>query len=149
MRYARICSRKDDFRYRHRRLSWKLQQQGYKYQQLMKSFHKFYRSHSDELKTFGTTLMELRSSIWKKVLVEHILLNYIYFNLFLMCAWLCFYFLLLFNVLFVERAFSYFLFVRAYIIVLYSADVGCILYINGYHFIFLAYTSVCSAPELT
>ena len=26
----------------------KLQQQGYKYQQLMKSFHKFYRSHSDE-----------------------------------------------------------------------------------------------------
>ena len=36
-----------------------------------------------------------------------------------MCAWLCFYFLLLFNVLFVARAFSYFLFVRAYIIVLY------------------------------
>ena len=46
-----------------RRLSLKLQQQGYKYQQLMKSFHKFYRSHSDELKKFGTTLMELRSSI--------------------------------------------------------------------------------------
>ena len=33
--YARICSRKDDFIYRHRRLSLKLQQQGYKYQQLM------------------------------------------------------------------------------------------------------------------
>ena len=63
VRYARICSRKDDFIYRHRRLSLKLQQQGYKYQQLMKSFHKFYRSHSDELKKFGTTLMELRSSI--------------------------------------------------------------------------------------
>ena len=63
VRYARICSRKDDFIYRHRRLSLKLQQQGYKYKQLMKSFHKFYRSHSDELKKFGTTLMELRSSI--------------------------------------------------------------------------------------
>ena len=78
VRYARICSRKDDFIYRHRRLSLKLQQQGYKYQQLMKSFHKFYRSHSDELKKFGTTLMELRSSIWKEVLVEYILLNYIW-----------------------------------------------------------------------
>ena len=41
-RYARICSRKDVFIYRHRRLSLKLQQQGFKYQQLMKSFHKFY-----------------------------------------------------------------------------------------------------------
>ena len=36
---------------------------GYRYQQLMKSSHKFYRSHSDELKKFGTTLMQLRSSI--------------------------------------------------------------------------------------
>ena len=77
VRYARICSRKDDFIYRHRLLSLKLQQQCNKYQQLMKSFHKFYRSHSDELKKFGTTLMELRSSIWKEVLVEYILLNYI------------------------------------------------------------------------
>ena len=68
-----------------------------------------------------------------------------YFNLFLMCAWLCFYFLSLFNVLFVAHAFSYFLFVRAYIIVLYSADVGRILYccerdglpvVNPYHFAF-------------
>ena len=66
-----------------------------------------------------------------------------------MCTWLCFYFLSLFNVLFVARAFSYFLFARAYIIVLYSADVGRILYINGYYFIFLAYTNVCSVTELT
>ena len=36
-----------------------------------------------------------------------------------MCAWLCFYFLSLFDVLFVARAFSYFLFARACIIVLY------------------------------
>ena len=74
---------------------------------------------------------------------------YLYFNLFLMYAWLCFYFLSLFNVLFVARAFSYFLFARAYIIVLYSADVGRILYINGSYFIFLAYTNVCSVTELT
>ena len=66
-----------------------------------------------------------------------------------MCAWLCFYFLSLFNVLFVARAFSDFLFARAYIIVLYPADVGRILYINGYYFIFLAYTNVCSVTELT
>ena len=31
----------------------------------------------------------------------------LYFNLFLMCAWLCFYFLSLFTVLFVARAFSW------------------------------------------
>ena len=36
-----------------------------------------------------------------------------------MCAWLCFYFLSLLNVLFVARVFSYFLFPRAFIIVLY------------------------------
>ena len=43
----------------------------------------------------------------------------LYLNLFLMCAWLCFYFLSLFYVLFVARAFSYFLFARACIIVMY------------------------------
>ena len=36
-----------------------------------------------------------------------------------MCAWLCFYLLSLFYVLFVARAFSYFLFARACIIVMY------------------------------
>ena len=36
-----------------------------------------------------------------------------------MCAWLCFYFLSLFDVLFFVRAFSYFLFTHPYIIVLY------------------------------
>ena len=43
----------------------------------------------------------------------------LYLNLFLMCAWLCFYFLSPFYVLFVARAFSYFLFARAFIIVMY------------------------------
>ena len=60
-----------------------------------------------------------------------------------------FIFLSLFYVLFVARAFSYFLFARAYIIVLHSANVGRILYINGYYFIFLAYTNVYSVTELT
>ena len=59
-----------------------------------------------------------------------------------------FYFLSLFNVLFVARAFSYFLFARAYIIV------GCIqLTLDAYFIltvsIFLAYTNVCSVTELT
>ena len=59
------------------------------------------------------------------------------------------YFLSLFYVLFVARAFSYFLFARACIIVMYiQPDVGRILYINGYYFIFLAYTNVCSVTEL-
>ena len=76
----------------------KIQQQGYKYQQLMKSFHKFHRNHSDELKKFGTTLMDpCRAHPFE-----------LYFNLFLMCAWLCFYFLSLFNVLFVARSFLFF-----------------------------------------
>ena len=67
-----------------------------------------------------------------------------------MCAWLCFYFLSLFYVLFVARAFSFF-FVCAclYHCDVYSADVGRILYINGYYFIFLAYTNVCSVTVLT
>ena len=34
-----------------------------------------------------------------------------------MCAWLCFYFLSLFDVLFVARALSYFLFARACMLV--------------------------------
>ena len=53
------------------------------------------------------------------------------------------------TVLFVAHTYiSYFLFARAYIIVSYS-DVGRKLSINGYHFIFLAYTNVCSVTELT
>ena len=116
----------------------------------MKSFHKFYRSHSDELKKFGTTLMELRSSIWKEVFVEHILLNYILTYFWCVRGYVFISFnVFLKNVLFVARAFSYFLFARAYTIVLYSADVGSKLCINGYYFILLAYANVCSVTELT
>ena len=43
-------------------------------------FHKFYRINSDELEKFGTTLKELRPSVWLQVLIEHILLNYIYIS---------------------------------------------------------------------
>ena len=146
VRYARICSRKDDFIYRHRRLSLKLQQQGYKYQQHMKSFHKFYRSHSDELKKFGTTLMELRSSIWKEVLVEYILLNYIW--TYFWCVRGCVSFTVL-CVICCARVFLFFVRACLYHCDVYSADVGRILYINGYYFIFLAYTNVCSVTELT
>ena len=127
VRYARICSRKDDFIYRHRRLSLKLQQQGCKYQQLMKLFHKFYRSHSDELKNVwnnadGTTIFDLKRSPCRVYPFE------LYLNLFLMCAWLCFYFLSLFYVFFVREC--------LYHCDVYSADVGRILYINGYYFYF-------------
>ena len=148
VRYARICSRKDDFIYRHRRLSLKLQQQGYKYQQLMKSFHKFYRSHSDELKKFGTTLMELRSSIWKEVLVEYILLNYIwtYFWCVHGCVFIFFHCFMCYTS---ARVFLFFVRACLYHCDVYLADVGRILYINGYYFIFLAYTNVCSVTELT
>ena len=115
----------------------------------MKSFHKFYSSHSDELKKFGTTLMELRSSIWKEDLVEHILLNYILTYFWCVRGFVFIFFHCLMCYLLRAWAFSYFLLARAYIIVLYSADVGRILYINGYYFIFLAYTNVCSVTELT
>ena len=46
----------------------------------MKSFHKFYRSHSNELEKFEATLSELRSLVRIQVPVEHILLNYIYIS---------------------------------------------------------------------
>ena len=64
--------------------------------------------------------MELRSSIFDlKRSPCRVYPFELYLNLFLMCAWLCFYFLSLFYVLFVARAFSYFLFARACIIVMY------------------------------
>ena len=146
VRYAKVCSRNYDFIYRHRRLSLKLQQQGYKYQQLIKLFHKFYRSYSDELKKFGTTLMQLRSSIWKEVLVEHTNLNYIFISDVCVIVSVIFFRLFLCHLL--RAYFLILLFARVHIIVLYS-DVGRKLSINGYNFIFLAYTNVCSVAVLT
>ena len=90
----------------------------------------------------GTTIFDLKKNPCQAYPFE------LYFNLFLMCVWLCFCFLSLFNVLFFAHAFSYFLFARAYSIVFYS-DVGCKLFINGYYFIFLSYTNVCSVTEVT
>ena len=61
-------------------------------------------------------------------------------------------FLFSFTVLCVNCCVRVFLFfVRAclYHCDVYLADVGRILYINGYYFIFLAYTNVCSVTELT
>ena len=73
----------------------------------------------------------------------------LYLNLFLMCAWLCFYFLSLFCVICCACVFLFFVRACLYHCDVYSADVGLILYINGYYFIFLAYTNVCSVTELT
>ena len=126
VRYARICSRKDDFIYRHRRLSLKLQQQGYKYQQLVKSFHKFYRSLRRVKEVWNnadrTTIFDLKRSPCRVYPFE------LYLNLFLcvFLMWLCFYFLSLFDVLFV---FPFFVRACLYHCVVYSADVGRILYI--------------------
>ena len=139
MRYARICSRKDDCIHRHRRLSLKLQQQGYKYQQLMKSF----RVKEVWNNAYRTTIFDLKRSPCRVYPFE------LYLNLFLMCAWL---FLLSFTVLCViccARVFLFFVRACLYHCDVYLADVGRILYINGYYFIFLAYTNVCSVTELT
>ena len=67
-----------------------------------------------------------------------------------MCTWLCFYFLSLFYVLFVARAFSCFLFARACIIVMYiQLTLDAYFILTVVFFIFLAYTNVCSVTELT
>ena len=47
------------------------------------------------------------------------------------------------------RVFLFFVRACLYHCDVYSADVGRILYINGYYFIFLASTNVCSVTELT
>ena len=47
------------------------------------------------------------------------------------------------------RVFLFFVRACLYHCDVYLADVGRILYINGYYFIFLAYTNVCSVTELT
>ena len=47
------------------------------------------------------------------------------------------------------RVFLFFVRACLYHCVVYLADVGRILYINGYYYIFLAYTNVCSVTELT
>ena len=108
VRYARICSRKDDFIYRHRRLSLKLHE--VVSQILQKSLRRVKEVWNN---ADGTTIFDLKRSPCRVYPFE------LYLNLFLMCAWLCFYFLSLFYVLFVARAFSYFLFARACIIVMY------------------------------
>ena len=109
VRYARIYSKRDDFIYRHRRLSLKLQQQGYKIltthevvsQILQKSLRRVKEVWNN---ADGTTILDFKRSPCRVYMYPFEL----YFNLFLMCVWLCFYFLSLFNVLFVGRAFFYF-----------------------------------------
>ena len=60
-----------------------------------------------------------------------------FLSLFLKCVICC------------ARIFPFFVRACLYHCVVYSADVGRILYINGYYFIFLTCTNVCSVTELT
>ena len=113
----------------------------------MKWFHKFDRSHSDELEKFGTTLMELRYSVWIEVLAKDILLNYMFISD--MCVIVIIYFFFHCLLCYLLRThFLILLFARAYIIVLYS-DVRRKFSIDDYNFIFLVYINVCSVNELT
>ena len=80
-----------------------------------------------------------------------VLRTYPFEFLFLMCAFLCLYFLFFSHCSlgYLLRAhFLILLSARAYSVVLYS-DVGRKLSINGYNFIFLACTNVCSVTVLT
>ena len=60
VRYARVCSNKNDFVARNQRLTSKLEKQGFEKGRLQKSFAKFYRSHFDEIRKYGATMKELR-----------------------------------------------------------------------------------------
>ena len=60
MRYARVCTNKNDFVARNQRLTSKLEKQGFEKGRLQKSFAKFYRSHFDEIRKYGATMKELR-----------------------------------------------------------------------------------------
>ena len=66
----------------------------------------------------------------------------LYFNLFLMCVWLCFYFLSLFNVSFVAHAFSYSIFCSCVLI-----SLCCILMLDA-NFL-LTVPIIFSLPILT
>ena len=59
VRYARICSDKREFKTRNKRLSTKLEKQGFKKKILEKAFVKFYRSHYDEVQKYGVPNTEL------------------------------------------------------------------------------------------
>ena len=67
-----------------------------------------------------------------------------------MCALLFVFFNFSFTVYCVICCAHFFLFVaRACLYIVLYSDVGRKLSINGYNFIFLAYTNVCSVTELT
>ena len=88
----------------------------------------------------GTTIFGLKRSPCQAYPFE------LYFNSDVCVIVFIFFHCLLYYLL--RAHFPILLFACAYIIVLYS-DVGRKLSINGYYFIFLAYTNVCSVTELT
>ena len=59
VRYTRVCSDKSEFKARNRRLSTKLEKQGFRKKILNKTFVKFYRRHYDEVRKYGATIKEL------------------------------------------------------------------------------------------
>ena len=59
VRCARICGDKREFKTRNKRLSTKLEKQGFKKKILEKAFVKFYRSHYDEVRKYGASIKEL------------------------------------------------------------------------------------------
>ena len=60
VRYARICGDKREFKARNKRLSIKLEKQGFKKKILEETFTKFYRSHYDELRKYGSSIKVFR-----------------------------------------------------------------------------------------
>ena len=53
VRFARCCTSVLDFYSKNLQITWKLLTQGYTYQELRKTFRKFFRSYSEPLSKFG------------------------------------------------------------------------------------------------
>ena len=59
IRFARVCSRVDDFNTRNKCLTAKLLNQVYRYHKLRKAFSKFYRRHYELISKFNVGLKSL------------------------------------------------------------------------------------------
>ena len=59
IRFARVCSRVDDFNTRNKCLTAKLLKLGYRYHKLRKAFSKFYRRHYELSSKFNVGLKSL------------------------------------------------------------------------------------------
>ena len=59
IRFARVCSRVDDFNTRNKCLTAKLLKQGYRYHTLRNAFSKFYRRHYELISKFNVRFKSL------------------------------------------------------------------------------------------